>query len=116
MKKVTSVTLNADGTIKGLLFEGNQKATPMSVVLRMLSEGKDFNLADTDLEVVNRSSGPYLRKKANDTVTDNLGTMATAVVAEEKADDALIDDIKAAEAKSPGALAKLRAFLAGFLG
>lgn len=95
MKKVIGVTLNEDGTIKGLLFEGNKSATPLKTVIKMLDSGKDIDLSETDLEVVNRASGKYVRKKANDTVADNLGVMADAVVAEENAKDAAWEEIKA---------------------
>jgi len=115
MKKVVSVTLNEDGTIKGLLFEGNKQATPLKTVIRMLDEGKDIDLSDTDLEVVNRASGKYVRKKANDTTEDNLGVMATAVEAEEQQKDEVWEDIKAAEQANPGIMAKIRDFLTKFI-
>ncbi len=112
MKKVISVTLNEDGTIKGLLFEGNKKATPLTVVIRMLADGKDIDLTATNLEVVHRESGAYVRMKANDTVEDNLGHMADEVVAEEVAKDTVWEEIKEAEVTSPGIIDKVRAFLA----
>jgi hypothetical protein len=113
MKKVVSVTLNEDGTIKGLLFEGNKSATPMKTVIRMLTDGKELDLSETDLEVVNRASGPYVRKKANETTEDNLGKLADAVVAEKAAKDAAWEDVKVIESVSPGILARLVAWLKG---
>lgn len=113
MKKVISVTLNEDGSIKGLLFEGNKAATPLKTVIRMLTDGREIDLSDTDLEVVNRSSGPYVRKKANDTTEDNLGKLAEAVVAEETAKEEVWAEIKEAEKTAPGLLAKFRAWLKG---
>ena len=113
MKKVVSVTLNEDGSIKGLLFDGNKAATPLKTVIRMLTDGKDIDLSDTDLEVVKRESGPYVRKKANDTTEDNLGTLVEAVKAEEVAKEAAWEDVKTIEAASPGFLARLVAWIKG---
>lgn len=116
MRKVIAVTINDDGTIKGLLFEGNKKATPISVVIRMLEEGNEFDLSHTDLEVVHRASGPYVRKRANNTQADNLGALASAAKTEEVMKDTIYEEIKAVEQSNPGVMAKLRAYLASLLG
>ncbi len=115
MKKVISVSLNEDGTIKGLLFEGNKKATPIKTVIRMLETG-DIDLTATNLEVVNRESGAYVRTKANDDVSDNLGVKVEAVEAEEKEKEVVWEELKTAEATNPGVMAKVRAFMASLLG
>ena len=109
MKKVISVTINEDGTIKGLLFEGNKKATPVKTVIQMIERGRDIDFADTDLEVVNRKSGAYIRKKANDTKEDNLGTMVEAVKEEEAIKEAVWEEVKA----NPSIMDRLRGFLFG---
>lgn len=116
MKKVISVSLNEDGTIKGLLFEGNKNPTPLKTVIRMLADGKELDLSATNLEVVNRASGAYVRTKANDTPDDNLSKMAESVVIEEKQKEEVWEEIKVAEAANPGVMAKVRKFLSGLLG
>lgn len=114
MKKVVSVTLNEDGTIKGLLFEGNTRATPVKTVIRMLEEGKSVDFADSGIQVVTKKDGSkYLRSKANDTVEDNLGHMAKEVIVEKKQKNEVWEEIKAAEATNPGIMKNLRKFLTG---
>lgn len=113
MKKVISVTINDDGSIKGLLFEGNKAATPLKTVIKMLTNGREIDFADSGLEVVNRASGPYVRTKANDTTEDNLGTMVAEAKAEEKVKDELWEEVKASEKTKPGFLARFRAWLKG---
>lgn len=115
MKKVISVDLNEDGTIKGLLFEGNKRATPLKTVIKMLEGGKDMDFADSGIQVVTKKDGSkYLRSTPNDTIEDNFGVMAKEVKAEEAKKDEVWDDIKEIEAENPGLIEKLRQFLFGF--
>ncbi len=110
MKKIISVTTHEDGAIKGILFEGNKAATPIKTVIRMLEEGKEMDLASAGLEVIHMKNGTtYVRTIANDTVEDNLGTMAAAVEVEKDTKDEIWEDIKATN--DPAIVSKLRSFL-----
>lgn len=112
MKKVLSVSTNEDGTIKGILFEGNKKTTPLSVVVRMLEDGKEVDFTNSGLEVVALKSGKkYIRSIANATKDDNLGTMADAVAVEEDAMVAVWEEIK----KDPTLMDRFKQFMGKFL-
>lgn len=116
MKKVISVSVADDGSIKGVLFEGNKRPTPTKTVIRMAEEGK-VDLADCGLQlVVMQDGGKYLRSIPNDIIEDNLGHMADTVLADEAAKDELWEDMKAVEATSPGIMAKIRKMLGSLLG
>jgi hypothetical protein len=75
MKKVVAVTINDDGTIKGLWFQGNKCATPVKTVINMMERGRDIDFTETDLIVVNVNGKKHIRKKPNDTLFDNLESL-----------------------------------------
>lgn len=114
MKKVISVTLNENGTIKGLLFEGNKRPTPVSTVIKMLEKKSEVDFGETGIQVVTKADGSkYLRSTPNDTLEDNFGFMAEEVKAEEEKKEQVWEEIQEVEARSPGILAKIREFLFG---
>lgn len=115
MKKVVSVSLNEDGTIKGLLFEGNKRPTAIKTVITMLERKADaVDFEGSGIQVVTKADGSkYLRSTPNDTIEDNFSEMAKEVKAEEAAKEEIWEEIKEVESTNPSVIAKIRNFLFG---
>ena len=77
----------------------------------MLDDGRDIDFADSGLEVVRRESGTYVRSRPNHTTDDNLGTMASAVMAEQAELVEIATQIQEQEKTNPGIMSRLRKLL-----